>query len=260
MRSLCRPRPGILARTLPALLLAAGACGGAGDPATVSAADGGEMLVHLEGRTGATAAARAHVSYQKERVAGMVTEEFEVQVEKAPSGQAHVVTLDGREIGRMVTDLDGEAELELGAEGERALPADFVAPRPGSELRIGELLALRLEPLERLVHLEASVEDGKVSGKVSYKAERLAGEVTRQFKLKLSGLPKNTVQPLRIGAIAIGNLTVGSDGKAKLEYSEADQLPFPAGFPQPEAGTALHVGELARGEFLSRLAGPGRGE
>ena len=254
MLSLRPLRPWVRALFPAAVLTAASACGNStSEPGTGAAAGGSDALVHLEARAVTPAGAVARASFQTKRDGAALTQELEVQVEKAPPGVAHPVLLGGHEVGRMVTDLDGEAELELGAEGERALPAGFVVPAAGSELRIGELVTLRLEPLERLVHLEANVDAGKVSGKVSYKVERLAGSVTREFKLKLSGLPKNSVQPLRIGANAVADLAVEADGKVKLEYSEADGRPFPAGFPAPEAGTFVHVGELALAELHDRL-------
>jgi hypothetical protein len=239
------------------LFAASAGCGGDGDGTRSEPGSGDareeETLVHLEARTAPESAPGAHASYQKKRVGGQVVEELEIQVEKAPSGVTHAVMLDGREIGRLVTDLDGEAEIELGGPGRRALPEGQAEPKSGSELRIGELLKLRLQPLERLVHLEAIIAAGRVSGKASYKVERLGTDVAREFKLKLSGLPGNSAQAVRLDDVAIGNLEVDSDGKAKLEFSPAED-PFPEGFPEVEPGSSIRVGQLLETQLLDRLS------
>ena len=96
----------------------------------------------------------------------------------------HAVTVDGVEVGRVITDVEGEAQLEL-ADGKGAsFPAGFPEPRVDSVVKIGTLAELRLGRLEKLTQLEAIVAGGRLSGKVGFTVERLGSAVTREFKLK----------------------------------------------------------------------------
>jgi hypothetical protein len=212
-----------------------------------------ETLLHLEARSSAAGAPHARASYRVKRVGGELIKEFEVEVTGAQPGVAHAVTLDGHQIGRMVTDLDGEAELELGLDGQH-FPAGFDEPQAGSVLQVGEAMELRLEMLEKLVHLESVVPGGQLSGKASFKIERLAGEITREFKVKISGAPADTVHDVSLDGVRIGELSVDSDGKGKLEFSDVEGSPFPAGFPQIGADSSIQVGELFSGKLQDRLA------
>lgn len=249
---------GLLAGSWAVIFFAAAGCS-VEEPSAQHAAEGARtdaMLVHLEARSPAGSVPSCRVSYQEKHADGESVEELEVQVDEAPGGVAHVVSIDGHELGRIVTDLDGEAKLELG--GKRSFPAGFVAPAAGAVVRIGELAELRLEPLERLAHLESAVEQGKLAGKVTFKRERLAGQVTREFKLKLSGAPPGE-HPVELAGVAVGDISVEADGKGKLEFSEQERTPFPADFPALEPGATVRIGALFSGRLESRL-GERKGE
>lgn len=226
------------------------ACDEGGEGGVHEGKDAGEAPVHLEARAGSGAGPFARVSYQKKP--GEVAE-LDVQVEQAPPGGTHAVTLDGRELGKLVTDLEGEGELEFGQQAQ-AFPAGFVAPAAGAVLRIGALMEVRLSPLERLVHLETEIASGKLTGKASFKLELLAGARTREFKLKVTGAPRDTTHSVSLDGVPVGTLEIGSDGKGKLEYSEAERMPFPAGFREPKAGTTLALGQLFTGPLVALAA------
>ena len=52
----------------------------------------------------------------------------------------------------------------------------------------------------------------------------------------------------------MGTIEVGDDGKGKLEYSEVERVPFPAGFPEVGSGAKLEVGKLFAGPFQDLIA------
>ncbi len=208
----------------------------------------------LAGRSGSPGSLWGQAIYEGKRKSGTLVEDFEVQVKNARPGVVHAVTLDGKEIGRMTTDLDGEAELEFGGDGEPAFPADLPRPKVGSLVRVGELLELRLEPLEELVLLEAVIKGAGPAGKISFKVERLGGQITREFKVKLAGAPRDSAQPVRVDGVHVGDLTIKSNGEGKLEFSETDGKPFPASFPELRGRSKIQIGNIVSGEFEDLLA------
>ncbi|MCI0588613.1 MAG: hypothetical protein L0323_17415 [Planctomycetes bacterium] len=231
---------------------------GASGPEKEGPVEGGEeMLEHLEARAGARGAPRSRASYKVSREKGQVAKELKIEVRDAPRGVTHAITLDGVEVGRVVTDLDGEAELELTARDGNAFPASFPEPRVDSTVKIGALAELRLAKLEKVTQLEAQVSGGRLSGKVGYTVERLAGVVTREFKIKVAGAPADSVHPVRLDGVLLGELAIESDGEGKFEFNEAEGEALPSGFPEPKARSVIQVGEIFKGELHDRSSGRG---
>jgi hypothetical protein len=123
-------------------------------------------------------------------------------------------------------------------------------------LRIGELMELELRPLERVVDLEALVAGpGSLSGKVTFRVDRLAGEVARSLQVKVSGAPAGTVHPVSIAGVHLANLEIEDDGKGKLEFSTRKGEPFPAAFVEPADGARVQIGQLFEGQLSARKSG-----
>ncbi len=244
------------------ILLLVPACSGGGEGGTAKPASGPEKegpltagkgsLEHLEARAGGSGAPRARASFKVSREKGRLAKEFKVEIREAPRGASHAVTLDGVEVGRVVTDTDGEAQLELGGGDGNPFPAGFPEPRVDSVVKIGTLAELRLAKLEKVTQLEAPVSGGRLSGKVGYTVERLGDAVTREFKLKIAGAPPDSVHPVRLDGVLLGQVEVDSDGEGKLEFNEAEGGSLPAGFPEPKARSVVQVGDLFKGEMNDR--------
>jgi hypothetical protein len=226
--------------------------GGAGGPAEPATASGG-VVQHLEGWFGERDGLRGEASYKEKRASGGLEKELKIEVEHAKAGAKHAVTLDGFTLGQIITDLDGEAEFELTGDAENFLPAGCPEPKAGAVIQVGDLMTLQLGALERVVDLEAVIQGpGKLAGKVSFRFDRLGEAESKEFQIKVSGGPANTVQAVTVGGVAVGELSIEDDGKGKLEYSSRKGRPFPAGFVDPTAGTALQIGTAFSGELLAR--------
>jgi len=229
-------------------------CGGETASTMTSEAHASEASeLRLEGRFGDPGTLWGVASYEVAREGGVLVKELEVEVENAPPGVRHAVTIDGRDVDEMITNLDGEGELELVDDGQSSFPEGFVEPRVGSIVRIGELMQLELGVLETLAHLQTQI-SGPASGKIAYKVERLGDVVTQRFRIKLAGGPPVTRHAVRVAGVAIGELSIDDDGEGKLEFSTKEGLVFPEGFPDLEAGAEVVIGDLFVGRLDDALA------
>ena len=206
-------------------------------------------LLELGCKSGSPTALRAEVSYTVKRKAGVVTKEFELEVDDATPGTTHTVTLDGAAIGKMVTDAKGDAKLNLLENKTQKLPEGFPEPKAGSVIRIGEIMDLHLFALVKLKELEASIAGpDKLSGKVTFKVEQLGKDVTREFQVKIAGAPAKTVLAVTLGDVHVGDVQVDAAGTGRLQVS-SKKAPLPASFPEPEVGSKIRVGDLFAGEL-----------
>lgn len=216
---------------------------------------GEERLLHLEARHGDPAALWGEATYKVKRVNGERLREMEVEVENAEPGSQHALSLDGFELGTMIVDLGGEAEFEVSEEDDQLFPVGFPEPTAGSVFRVGDLMELRLVPLERLTELEVELAgEGGASAEVGFKVERLGDEVTRAFKVKVKSARPRAVLAVSVDGVHVGDLKVDVEGEAKLAFSSMKGTPFPEGFPEPHAGSRVRVGDALDGELLDRLA------
>jgi hypothetical protein len=187
------------------------------------------------------------------RQGGALTKELEVEVEGAKPGTKHPLTLDGFELATLTMDLDGEADFELLASQARPLPTGCPEPKAGSRIRLGELVQLELQTLERGLDLEAAISGpGKLSGKVTFRLDRLGSAQAREFQVKVAGAPAETVQVVILGDVEVGNLEVEEDGKGKLELSTRMGGQLPSAWVDPSDGTAVRIGTLFSGELRGR--------
>lgn len=222
--------------------LRASSGGGAGPPV-----DG--TLLHLEGRFGSPDALWVVASYKVKREQARLSKELEVKVEGARAGK-HSVTVDGFEVGKLVIDSKGEGEFVLVEAGDDFFPEDFSEPGAGSLVRVHDLAELRLERLEKLTNLKAEIAGpGRLIGKVGFKVEEWRGSVTKEFKVKVAHAPESTRHAVRLDGVHVGDLAVGLGGKGKLKFSTQEDLPFPAGFPEPRVGSAIEIEGLFAGHL-----------
>lgn len=216
---------------------------------------GEESLTHLEGRFGKPGALRAEASFKVKREGGKSIEEFAVSLQGAPRGTAHLVKLDGVEIGKLTADLDGEAELEFVG----FFPAAFKRPVEGAVVRIGENCEVALQKLVKQVHLESAIAgSGRITGKCSFKIERLGKEVTKEFRLKFAGAPGGSVQKVSLDGVVVGEVKIDSDGEGKFVFSDVEGPAFPATFPELRPLSVLRVGEIVTSELRDRLTTAGQ--
>jgi len=239
-----------------ALPIAIAACphgAGAADAVEVRSGSGGEppdgTLLHLEGRFGSSGALWVEAGYKVKRERGQLTKELKVKVRGARAGK-HSVTVDGFEVGKLVIVSKGKGEFALVEAGDDFFPEGFSEPRAGSVVRVHDLAELRLERLEKLTNLKAEIAGpGRLSGKVVFKVEDWNGSVTKEFKVKVTHAPEDTRHAVRLDGVHVGELVVGLGGKGKLEFSTQEDLPFPDGFPEPRAGSAVEIEGLFTGQL-----------
>jgi hypothetical protein len=216
-------------------------------------------LLHLEGRSGTPDELWGEASYKVKRKNGTRIRQLELDVVNATPGVAHVLSLDGFELGKLTVKRKGSLEFEISEEDEQMFPAGFPEPKAGSVFRVGELMELHLDNLEKLTDLEAPIAGpGALSGKVGFKIERLGSVVTREFQVKVESAPVKTVHAVTLDGVPVGELLVDLEGAGKLKYSTKEPPPFPAAFPEPHAGSTVLVGELFSGKLEDALAGAAR--
>jgi len=224
-------------------------------PAAGESRDG--TLVHLEGRHGTPGELLLEASYKSKREAGKISKTLSVDIEHAPPGVTHALSLDGFPLAKLLTSSKGKAEYELTAAGDDYFPEGFKEPEEGSLVKVGELAEIRLQTVHKLTDLEVAISGpGKLSGKVSYKVERIGDTTMTEFQVKVVQAAAKSVHPVRIDGIHVGDLTVDLAGKGKLVYSTLDGEPFPSGFQAPKAGSKIVVGTLYEGELHDNLAAP----
>lgn len=215
-----------------------------------------KTLVLLEGFSGDPEALWGEVTYKVKRDGrGALLKSFEVELQNATPGEKHALTLDGFEVAVLVIDRKGESELELFQNDEEFLPEGFPEPAAGSVIRVGELMELRLDALEKLADLEALIPGPGLGlgGKVTYKVERLAGVTTEEFQVKVQGAPPDSLQTVTLDGAEIGSLAVDSSGKGKLKFSTKEALAFPASFHAPVPGSHVRIGDLFAGALQDEL-------
>jgi len=213
-------------------------------PAT--AADG--TVLELGGCFGSPAALWCEVSYKVKRKSGVLTKSLEIEVDNAAPGTTHSVTVDNFAIGNLATNAKGDAKLELVENKELLFPQGFQQPAPGSVIRIGDVLQVRLERLVRLAGLEAVIAGaGKFGGKATYKVEQLGDTVTKEFVVKVTGAPPKGSLAVTLDGVALGNLAIDVEGQGRIKFSTKKPPPFPDAFREPKAGTPFRIGDLFAG-------------
>jgi hypothetical protein len=211
-------------------------------------------LFHLEGRHGTPGSLWIETSYKIRRDAGKLSKTLELDIEHAPPGVTHALSLDGFALGKLITSAKGKAEYELTEAGEDYFPDGFEEPKEGSLVRVGELAEIRLQTVHKLTDLQVDIAGpGTLAGKVGYKIERLGETVTTEFQVKVTGAGAKSVHPVKIDGVHVGDLNVDLAGKGKLLYSTLEGEPFPSGFQAPRAGVKVQVGTLYEGRLRDNL-------
>lgn len=229
---------------------------GSTGPAAASAGATREgILFHLMGRHGTPGSLWIEASYKVKREEGKLSKTLELELEDAPPGVTHTLSLDGFVLGKLRTNSEGEAEYELTAAGARSFPDGFEEPEEGSLFRVGELAEIPLLTVHRLADLQVEIAGpGKLSGKVGYKVERLGEAVTTEFRIKVVQAAAKSVHPVRIDGVHVGDLTIEPNGQGKLVYSTLHGEPFPPDFQAPRAGAKIELGTLFEGALRDNLA------
>jgi len=228
----------------------------ASTPAAPAASDTREgTIFHLEGRHGTPGELWIESSYKIRRDAGKLSKTLEIDIEHAPPGVTHALTIDGFALAKLVTSSKGKAEYELTEAGDDYFPEGFREPREGSVVRVGDLAEIRLQTVHKLTDLQVDIAGpGPLTGKIGYKIERLGDQETTEFQVKLTHAEAKSVHPVRIDGTHIGDVTVDLAGKGKLLYSTLEGEPFPPGFRAPHAGSTIEVGKVYKGPLRDHLA------
>lgn len=224
----------------------------AGEPENLASG----AVFRLEARAGAPGSLWGEASYKVKRVQGALSRKLELDILNAPPHSAHDVTLDGFALGKLTASAKGKGDLELVQDEEQLFPKGFVEPKAGSVLRVGELMELHFVPLERLVDLQALIAGpGELSGKATFRVERLGADVSREFQVKLAHAPVNSEHMVTVDGHEIGALSIDASGEGKLKFPARDSEPFPTAFPELRAGTRIRVGAVFEGALVDLLAG-----
>ena len=220
---------------------------GASEAATEAAVDG--TVTHLEALAGEPGALWVEASFKVTVERGETTKELEVELEGAVPDSTHLVTVDGE----LITDYDGEAELELVEGDDEFFPEGFDEARPGSVIRVGELFELELKPLVKLVELWNVHSEGSFAVESDYKVETLGGVISRVFGIEIVGGPPDSVLPILADGVQVGELATDDQGDGELKYSTKERLVFPDDFPELADGAQVSVGDLVTMRLESEL-------
>ena len=142
----------ILILLLPLLLIACtdssddsgAADSGQGRASWPASSERPETLLHLEGTYGEPDSVMVEVGYKIKKKDGIVTKEFEVELENAEPGSIYSITLDRVLLGVLIIDGEGEGEIELGDDAE-PFPETFPEPKEGSVVQIGDSIRVTLK-------------------------------------------------------------------------------------------------------------------
>jgi hypothetical protein len=97
-------------------------------------------LVDLVAEFGAPNSIRGQANYEFKRKNDMLKREFELELENGKPGSTYPVAIDGVQLGEVKIDAQGEGKFALSDAGtESSFPADFVEPKVGSVLKVGEI-------------------------------------------------------------------------------------------------------------------------
>jgi len=225
-------------------------------PSARSSAPQDGTLLELADRFGSPESLWCEVGYKVKRKAGATTKELAIAVDKAPAGATIPVTVDGFVVGNLVTNTKGDAKLSLVENKEQLFPKGFTHPTPGSVVRVGDLIELRLKPVVWLTDLKASFTGpGKSNGKVTYKVEKVGDALTREFTVKVAGAPPKTALAVALDGVGVGDVQVDLEGQGRLRFSTKKPPLFPTAFPaEPKAGSQIRVGDLFTGPLMDEAA------
>jgi hypothetical protein len=212
--------------------------GGTGGTSGATAANG--ERIHLEARFSQPSGPFGRAAWKVRPRNGSVAKKFQLEIGRAEPGAVLAVTVDGARIGDLRIDLDGEGELEF----DGGFPATLAEPRAGSIVRVGDLIEITLAPVERLVSLAGSFR-GAVAGEVKYRVERIGDLTVREFALEITKGPASQELTVSIDSIGVGSVSIDEEGEGDLIYMDGGEDPFPDGFPNPQAGSLIRLGDAA---------------
>lgn len=90
---------------------------------------------------------------------------------------------------------------------------------------------------------------GSGVGKAEFESKR--GKL--EFEVKVSGLSANSVYPVTVDGVIVGQLRTNSRGKGELKFeSRKNNRPaFPADFPAITNASTIRVGDMTSGAFAA---------
>jgi hypothetical protein len=221
-------------------------------------ADG--TIAHLEGRFGDPTDMWAESSYKVKRERGFVTRELKVKLEGAGADLAGplAIKIDGIRIGTLNVSAKGKGKYSVEVDEDSDFPEGFPVPKAGSTVQIGDIVEFDLSALEKLAYLESELDGpGDLSGKITFKVERLAGDVTREFQVKVDGGEANSAHTVKLDGRVVGELMIDFEGRGRLKYSSIENLPFPEDFEEPALKSQVDIGSIYSGGFFDKLAASG---
>jgi hypothetical protein len=99
-----------------------------------------QKLVDLVAEFGRPNSVHGTANYELKRKSDVIKREFELELENGKPGSVHEVTIDGVRIGEVTVDATGEGKMGVSDAGtDSRFPEDFVAPKVGSVIKIGNI-------------------------------------------------------------------------------------------------------------------------
>lgn len=252
-------RTGLGSVGLVGVLAVMGCAPGSGSPGGGADVAAGKALVaNLRGSDGA----QAEVEFLQD---GGHTE-FALAVRGGQPGAVVDVTVNGQVVLSITLDDFGNARVEFDSApdelGEDPLPASFTDANGGDAVGVGELSGNFEDNDNTDDHGDDDDEDdGDDAGEFELEAQMFSPDSSLKAKVKFQsegdksklevrvrgGAPGSTLEVV-VGGVTLTTLTLDDYGSVKVEFNsradDDDELPFPADFVAPVAGTPVAVGSL----------------
>ena len=79
-----------------------------------------------------------------------------------------------------------------------------------------------------------------------------------EFQVEIGGATPNATLDVTVDSVVVGQIATDAHGEGKLSFSSqpgSHGAPFPTGFPQIQANTAISVGAILSGQFKAQVDG-----
>ncbi len=217
--------------------------------------------------TGSTALA-AFVEYEVEPEDGGLKKELKVDVRNATPGATLDFYANGTDYADILVDDRGRGLVRFSThpdQGEQAFPIGFPEIQVGTSLSVARLASGTFSSLPSTVPggvspAEVEFQGGLTGSTAARGGARFelqledGGFLEHQFRVHVRNAIPGTQHPIRVDGLEIGSLSIGTDGRGIVDFSnrmdDPRELALPANFPTVLGGTRVDVGVILTGFLM----------